>query len=86
MEDRLFCQCGGIGSRSEFGQGLDGAICESRQDVGQVLADRNAELAAAFDDAEDSGDFWTGFLAADVQPIPPADRDSPDILPMSVRN
>ena len=75
MENRLFCQSGGIGRRSEFGQGLDGAIGESRQYVGQVLADGNAELAAAFDDAEDGGDFWTGFLAADVQPIPPSDRN-----------
>jgi len=41
----------------------------SGSNVGQVLADRNAELAAGFDDAEDCGDFGTGFLAADVQPL-----------------
>jgi hypothetical protein len=52
----------------------------------ELEADRHTEFAAALDDAEDGGDFGAGFLAADVQPIPPADRNSPDILPMSVMN
>ncbi|HSY71364.1 MAG TPA: hypothetical protein VK798_03950 [Alloacidobacterium sp.] len=84
--DTLLCQFGGVCHRSEFGQVLDGAVGEARQHIGQVLADRHTEFAAALDDAEDGGDFGAGFLAADVQPIPPADRNSPDILPMSVMN
>ncbi len=44
------------------------------------------EPAAAFNNGEDGGDFGPSFLASQMQPVAPAYGDSPDILPMSVRN
>jgi hypothetical protein len=55
---------------------LDGAVCQAWQHIGHVLADRHIEFAAAFDDREDGGDFGSGFLAADMQPV---------FLPMAMR-
>jgi hypothetical protein len=49
---------------SEQGQGLDGAVGRSRQQVTKIAADGDIEPSAAFDDREDDGDFWSGFLAA----------------------
>jgi len=50
------------------------------------LTNRYIEFAAALDDAEDGGDLWSRLFTADMQPILPANSNSPDILPMSVRN
>ena len=77
---------GGVGGGCEFGEALDGAVGEAGEHVGQVFADGYAEPAAALDDGEDGGDFWAGLLASQVQPVLPSDGDSPDILPMSVKN
>ena len=38
----------------------------------QIFADGNVQFAAALDDAEDGGDLWARLLAADMQPILPA--------------
>jgi hypothetical protein len=84
--DRLHCHLAGIGSWGEFGQGLDGAVGEAGQHIKQILANRNIQFAATLDDAEDSGNLWSRLFAAYMQPILPANSDSPDILPMSVRN
>jgi len=70
----------------ESGDALDGHVGESGQDGGEVVAHRNAEPAAAFDDGEDGGDTRSGLRAADMDPVGTAKGDSPDILPMSVRN
>ena len=74
------------GGRSKFGEALDGCIGESGQDGGEVVAHRNAEPAAAFDDGEDCGHARSDLLAADVDPVGSAQGECPDILPMSVRN
>ncbi len=79
----LFC---GVGSGGEFGQGLDGAVSEAGQDVGEVFANRHAQPAATFDGAEDGGDFRSCFLTAQVEPVSAAQGNFPDILPMSGRN
>ena len=67
-------------------QSVYGSVGEPGQDGGEVLTDRDLESAAAFDDGEDCGDAWSCFLVPDVGPVATANRDSPDILPMSVRN
>jgi len=85
-EGRLLCHSCGVGHRGEFGQRLDGAVGQTGQHIGQVLADGYAKLAAALHDGENGRYLGTRFLAADLQPVAPSDRDSPDILPMSVRN
>jgi len=77
---------GGPGGRCKFGEALDGCIGESWQDVSQIVAHRDLHASAAFDDGEDRGHARSGLLAADVDPVLPARGDSPDILPMSVRN
>jgi len=65
---------------------VDGAVSEAGQHVCEVFADGYAEPAAALDGGEDGGDFWAGLLASQVQPVLAASGDSPDILPMSVKN
>ena len=85
-QGRLLFHLGVIVRWGEFGEGLDGAISQTGQHVGQIFADGHAQFAAALDDANDGGDLRPCLLAADMQPVAPSDRDSPDILPMSVRN
>jgi hypothetical protein len=65
---------------------VDGAVSEAGQHVCEVFADGYAEPAAALDHGEDGGDFWACLFTAQVQPVLPSDGDSPDILPMSVKN
>jgi hypothetical protein len=50
-----FCQCGGLGRRSEFGQGLDGAIGESRQYVGPGTNDKFAPNLDGFGSKQHPG-------------------------------
>jgi hypothetical protein len=76
----------GVGAGSELGEALDGSVGESGQYGGEIGSDGYAETPAALDDGEDSGDFGSCFFAAQVQPVLTPERDSPDILPMSVRN
>ena len=77
---------GGVGGGCEFGEALDGAVGEAGEHVGEVFSDGDAEAATALDHGEDGGDFWTCLFTAQVQPVLPSDGDSPDILPMSVKN
>ena len=72
--------------RCEIGDLLNGPVGKSGQDLIQVVADRVPELAAAFNHAEDRGHTRSGLLAADVDPVFSARRDSTDILPISVKN
>ena len=73
--DRLLCLGGGVGCGGKVGQPVDGAIGEAGQHVCQVLANGNAQFAAALYDAEDGGDLGSGLFAAQVQPIPPSNRN-----------
>ena len=66
---RLLCDCGGVGSWGELGQGLDGAISKAGQSVGQILANGDTEFSAALDDAEEGGDLWARLFASQVQPV-----------------
>ena len=70
------CVCGPCSGR-ERGDALDGHVCESGQDIGEVVAHRNAEPAAAFDDGQDGGDAWSGLRAADMDPVGSAKGHGP---------
>ncbi len=63
--------------RREIGDELDGPVGKSRQDLVQVVADRDAEPAAAFDHRENRRYLRTSLLAADVDPVLAAGRDGP---------
>ena len=60
--------CGPYG-RGELGEVVDGGVGEAREDSSQIVADGNVDAAAGFDDGEDGGDFGSGWLAADVNPV-----------------
>ena len=76
---------GGPGCGRKVSDALDGQMSKSWQDLIQVVADRDPE-PAAFDHGEDRGHTRSGLLAADVDPVFSARRDSTDILPISVKN
>ena len=59
----------GPSSRRELGEAVDGHVGEAGEDSGQVIAHGNIDAAAGFDDGEDGGDFGSGLLAADVDPV-----------------
>ena len=67
--DRLLCFAGGVGSRGELVEALDGAVGESGQDRSQVVSDRQTESAAALDDGEDCRDFGACLFASQVHPV-----------------
>ena len=71
---RLLGQACGVGCWRAANQILDGAIGESGQRVGQVLADGDAQFAAALNDAEDGGDLGASLFASQVQPVLSSDR------------
>ena len=48
---------------------MDGSFGETGEDRRQVLAHRNVHPSAGFDDREDGGNFGSGLLAADVDPV-----------------
>ena len=64
----------GPGSRGELGEAMDGRVGEAGEDSGQVIAHGDVDAAAGFDDGEDGGDFGSGLLAADVDPVFATDR------------
>jgi hypothetical protein len=74
---RLFCAVDGVGSWCELGHDVDGAIGQSRQDFGQILADRDIEPPATLHDREDGGDLRPGLLATEVQPVLPTKSNGP---------
>jgi hypothetical protein len=79
----MFC---GPGGRGTIGEALKGCVGEAWQDVGEVIAYRDVEATAAFDHRNDCGYSGPGLLTPDMDPVSSVDCDSPDILPMSVRN
>jgi hypothetical protein len=60
---------GDPGGGSELGDALDGGIGESREDVGEVVANRYLKPPAAFDDRQDCCHAWSRLFAADVDPV-----------------
>ena len=48
---------------------MNGSFGETGEDRRQVLAHRNVHPSAGFDDREDGGNFGSGLLAADVDPV-----------------
>lgn len=56
---------------------MDGAVGQTGQDVGQILADGDIQFAAALDDAENGGDLWSRFFTSQVQPVLPTNRNRP---------
>ena len=60
---------GGLGGRCKFGEALDGCIGESGQDVSEVVAHRDTEPAASFDDEHHGSDTPSGLRAADMDPV-----------------
>jgi len=55
--------------RGEFGEVMHGRIGETGEDRRQVIAHGDVDAAAGFDDREDGGDFGSGLLAADMDPV-----------------
>src|ERR1035437_4299691 len=58
----------------EGGEALDGNVSNTWQDGGQVVADRNLHPAAALHDRQNRRHLRSGLLAADVDPVLPAQR------------
>jgi hypothetical protein len=48
-------------------------VGEAGEDSGKVISNGDVDAAGVFDDGEDGGDFGSGLLAADVDPVFPAD-------------
>jgi hypothetical protein len=73
-DQRMFClPC----CRCEFGDSLNGFVCDSGKDFSEVFAHRDFEPAAAFDHGEDCGYAGACLLAADVYPVRSAECDGP---------
>jgi len=53
----------------QFGDSGDGPIAQLGQDVIEVLAQINVQATAGLHDRGDGGDFRSGLLTANVQPI-----------------
>ena len=53
----------------QFGDLGDGPIAQLGQDVIEVLAQINVQATAGFDDRGNGGDFRSGLLTANVQPV-----------------
>ena len=54
---------------------MDGSFGETGEDCRQVFAHGDVHAPASFDDREDGGDFGSGLLAADMDPVFAAERD-----------
>ncbi len=48
---------------------MNGSFGETGEDRRQVFAHRDVDPSAGFDDGEDGGDFGSGLLAADMDPV-----------------
>jgi hypothetical protein len=48
---------------------MNGGFGETGEDRSQVFAHGDVPTSAGFDDGEDGGDFRSGLLAADVDPV-----------------
>ena len=66
---------GSPGGRSKFCGALQGRVCKSWKDVGEVITDRDIEPAAAFNNGEDRCDAWPCIFAADMDPVGAAQGD-----------
>jgi hypothetical protein len=54
---------------------LNGCVCKSGQDVGEVIADRDLEPSTTFHNREDGGYARPSLFAADVDPVGAANCD-----------
>ena len=53
----------------DFRDVLNRCVCEARQGVGQVFANRDLESSTAFHNREDGNYARSGLFAADVDPV-----------------
>jgi hypothetical protein len=53
---------------------MNGSFRKTGEDRRQVFAHGDVPASAGFDDGEDGGDFRSGLLAADVDPVFATDR------------
>jgi hypothetical protein len=74
------------GLGSEFRESLDREVGDSGKERSPIIAYRELQPTTAFHHRKDRRNLRPCLWAADVDPIPPSDGDSPDILPMSVGN
>lgn len=65
----------GPGGRRDFRDTLKRRVCQSWEDAGEVVAHRDFESAAAFNDGEDCCDARPGLFAADMDPVGSAQGD-----------
>ena len=63
--------------RGKFCDAPKRCVREPRQDIGEVVAHRDFEAAAAFDHREDGGYTRSGLFTADVDPVVSANCDGP---------
>ena len=59
----------GLGGGCEIRDAAHGCVGKSWQDVGQVIAHRDLEPTAAFDNGEDRSHSWPCLFASDMDPI-----------------
>ncbi len=57
------------GRRSKVWEALDRNIGKPGQNRGQIVAHWDVDASAGFDDREDGGDFGSGLLTSDVDPV-----------------
>ena len=53
----------------EFGNAVNGPVTEFGEDIAEIGAQVDVQAAAGFDEGGDGGDFGTGLLAAQMQPV-----------------
>ncbi len=85
MPNYLWVLCGPCGE-GKVGESLKRRVGKPRQDVGEVVAHWDLEAATAFNHGEDRGYTRPGLFTSDVDPVFSTQGNSPDILPMSVKN
>jgi hypothetical protein len=68
----LFC---GPSGRGDVFDALNGCVCETGQDVSEVVADRDLESSTAFHNREDGGHARPSLFAADVDLVGAANSD-----------
>ena len=59
-------------------EALDGDVGNTRQNSGQVVADRSLDAAAGLHDGQNRRHLGPGLLAANMDPVLPAQRDRTD--------
>ena len=71
---RRLISCKPSGGR-ELGDPIDWEVSQARQDRAKIVANRDFESSAGFDDRDDGCNARSSFLASDVYPVAASKRD-----------